>query len=739
MRFPSFYLLVSYASAAYVQWQHCDGYTPDESRFVPETLSASLIHTNKTHDQLSLVVGRWTSGSGCEGWATSIAATDVELNQLRSMSIRHPTPNITCQEIPTRNQSGLIVEAVIDTRAFHSFSTVHTTIHLIDYDANEKSCLQANITPEIAPVLRGALRYVPLSILFFVLLIGIARSVQDSLKSPEASLRAVLPGFADCLQYLQFIFLTGSLSLFYPGFYQPAVGRLGWMSLFADDLVPSNFAYKGINDGIYEINGTYGGTFGLELMTQIIGAPTIMDTWVNMVVLVVVIAAFSALCLEIFWLSTRPDGSDTGLVRTFNRTLHVVLSYFMLPLIALSCYQLDNASHLPYWHISFASVFILSIFAAFVWLFFQIPTRSLGILIFNGRKQYHQISSSDGLTQQHKSFIIVLFVLVFIRGIAIGGLQISGKAQLVVLAACELVLLASIIQFQAYSLFSIETVSAVIRLGTLLCMVAFVPGVASDNARSAVGYLILFTHACVLVFGFFIPALIQLGKLCYQHSDDPAPSVYGLRQLRRREAVRINLPDRPEYSPSPENDGYRDSSVYLESAHHSDGGSGSHHDSASISSRSYYRPPRHSRISPQHSMDPFHEHAQSQQTYSESRHVSFNSTNFSRPSYDTGSFGSSGSSGSGSSSPVTATDTDTKSLHPRWGDYSFRESDLYYGIPRPTETGRIALGAPEAATLTSSRRSFSLQGLWAGISRNSSTAERSFSVVRPPRPSNPPS
>ncbi|KAI1483875.1 hypothetical protein F4774DRAFT_416465 [Daldinia eschscholtzii] len=659
---------------------------------------------------------------------------DVKLDQLGSMKIHHLTPNTTCRPLSARNQSKLSLEVAIDSRTFHSLSTFHTTIHLIGPDTNEQGCLQANITPEISPALRGALRYVPLSILFFVLLVGIARSIQDSLKSPEASLRAVIPGFADCLQYLQFIFLTGSLSLFYPGFYQPAVSPLGWMSLFADDLVPSKYSYLGINDGIYEVNGTYGGTFGLELMTQTIGAPTTMDTWVNMVVLILVIAAFSALCLEIFWLLTRSDGLRAGLLRTFNRTLHVVLSYFMLPLIALSCYQLDNAAHLPYWHTLYASLFIVSIFVAFVWLFFQIPTRSLGILIFNGRKRYHQISSSDGLTQQHKTFVIVLFVLVFIRGITIGGLQISGQTQLAALGACELVLLVCIIQFQAYSLFSIETVSAVVRLGTLLCMIAFVPGVASDNARSAVGYLVLFTHACVLIFGFFV-ALIELGKLSYQRSDDSAPSVYTLRQLRRREAIRINLPDRPECSPSPDNDTYRESSVYYESAYHSDGGTGSHFDSTSISSRSYYRPPRHSRLSPQHSMDLIRENGQPRSTRSKDQYMDFHPTNNSRSSYDAN---SSGSSGSGTSSPV-APDNDTKSLHPRWGDYSFRESDLYYGIPTPTGTGEIALGTPEAATSASSRRSFSLQELWAGISRGSSTTERGFSVARPPRQSNPPS
>ncbi|KAI0122238.1 hypothetical protein F4814DRAFT_438326 [Daldinia grandis] len=659
---------------------------------------------------------------------------NVNLDMLGHMTSHHPKTNANCRQLSsTYNQYVLSFDVAIDTRAFHSLSTFHTTIHLIGPDTNEKGCLQANITPEISSALRAALRYVPISVLFFVLFVGIARSIRDSSQSAEASLKAVLPGFADCLQYLQFIFLTGSLSLFYPGFYQPAVGRLGWMSLFADGLIPHEFTYASINDGIYELNGTYGGTFGLELMTQIVGAPTTMGTWLNMVILIVAIAALSAICIEIFWLLNRPVGSDTGLHRTFNRTLHVVLSYFMLPLIALSCYQLDNASHLPSWHILLASIFILSIFSAFAWLFLQIPTRSLGILIFNGRKQYHQITSSDVLTQQHKSFVIVLFVLVFIRGVAIGGLQISGRAQLAVLGACELVLLACIIQFQAYSLLSIETISAAARLVVLLCMVAFVPGVASDNSRSAIGYLILFTHACILFFGFFIPALIQLGKLCCQQSSDTAPSVYGLRQLRRREVLRTNLPDRPELSPSPNNDTYRDSSIYHESTYNSDGGSSSHHDSGSVSSRSYYRPPRHSRFSPQHSIDLFREYNLPQNSRSDDQYEDFNCTGRLTTSYGAS---SSGSLGTGTLFPEAPTDVATKSLHPRWGDYSFRESDIYYGMPIPVPAEGTTIETPEATVSGPSMRPFSLQGLWTKISRESSTTERGFSVARPPRPPN---
>ncbi|KAI2621885.1 hypothetical protein GGS26DRAFT_253082 [Hypomontagnella submonticulosa] len=174
--------------------------------------------------------------------------------------------------------------------------------------------------------------------------------------------------------------------------------------------------HSGVKDGIYELNGTYRGTFGLELMTQISGSPVTMDTWLNMVILILCIAAFSTLCLEAYWLFNRPTGSDTGLRRTFNRTLHIVLSYLMLPLIALSFYQLDNASRLPAYHIFLAVLLIVSIVIAFGWLLSQIPTRTLGVLIFNNQKRYEQISSPETSGKKHQSFVLALFVLVFIRG-----------------------------------------------------------------------------------------------------------------------------------------------------------------------------------------------------------------------------------------------------------------------------------------------------------------------------------
>lgn len=535
-------LLAACTSAAYVQWQHCDGYIPDAGRFVPESLSASLAHVNNTHDRFSVRVGRRTQDGECAQWAAGIVSARLDLDSLGRSNSYYPTVAATCRS--RGNQSILLdLRAGAETRAFHAFSTFHVAVRLLGPDAVERGCLQANVTPELGPAISATLRYAPSGILLFVLVVGVARSVRGApipadadaeVESDDAEAspppRALLPGVADCLQYLQFVFLTGSLSLFYPGFYQPAVSRLGWTSLFADGLITHGQTYAAARDGIYEVNGTYGGTFGLELMTQVVGAPMTMDTWLNMVILAVAVAGVSAFGLQVhYWTRTRTRDSGeedggTGLRSAFARTLRVVLSYFMLPLVALSFYQIDNAAHLPAYHISLAAIFIVAIILAFAWLLSRVPTRSLGALIFEGRKRYRSVpSASSG--DQHKSFVLALFTLVFVRGVAIGGLQISGRAQLAVLGACELVLLACIVQFQAYGLLSVGTVSAVARLGSLICMVAFVPGVASDSARSAVGYLVLLVHLCMLVVGFLAPAALQLGKICILWRNKPSPDV----------------------------------------------------------------------------------------------------------------------------------------------------------------------------------------------------------------------
>ncbi|GJC83180.1 putative membrane protein C1322.03 [Colletotrichum liriopes] len=466
----------------------------------------------------------------------------MQIDMLGRSSVYRTTANATCKRLnlsanwvsPLANPFSLYISTTGDIGHLPPLSTFHVTLHLEGNDSEEISCREANITPALSPTITSIITYSTWALFIFVLLVGIARSAYSTpitLDDGEPrSVRTVLPNVGDCLQYLQFIFLTGGLSLRYPGFYQPVVSHLSWLSLFVNGPITHGRVYERVEDGIYVLNGTYGGTYGLELMTQIAGAPMTMDTWLNMVVLIFVIAASIAVVLEVFWFVTRDRNSDSGPSRlaggmrqTCSRVLLAILSYFMFPLAALSFYQLDHASWLPIYHTSLAAMLIVAMMAAFVWLIRQIPTRSLGVLVFDSTKRYRQVPPSEDFRRQDERFIFILFALTFVRGAAVGGLQISGLAQLAVLGACELVLLASIAGFQAYSTFSVGSIAATIRLCSLIFLVTFLPGISTTGVKSAIGYLLLTVHAGMLVLGFFVPAACDLGNIIKSWWKTPKP------------------------------------------------------------------------------------------------------------------------------------------------------------------------------------------------------------------------
>ncbi|KAI1642234.1 uncharacterized protein F4817DRAFT_308307 [Daldinia loculata] len=80
---------------------------PRLSRLVPESLSASLIHTNGAHDRLSLSVGRWMKNSECHGWAAGITSMNINLDtylpMLGHMSSHHPKTNTICRQLSSTN------------------------------------------------------------------------------------------------------------------------------------------------------------------------------------------------------------------------------------------------------------------------------------------------------------------------------------------------------------------------------------------------------------------------------------------------------------------------------------------------------------------------------------------------------------------------------------------------------------------------------------------------------------
>lgn len=556
MRLPS--CLAAFATvcaATFVPEQRCDNDRPTgDTIHLPRTaVQAKLEPGNGTDVRLALNTVTFLDEKDCTQWATELTRGTIEIEVMGRPTLFHQLNISGCRA--WKHNSGkaqLYVSYAQEMHAFPPVSTMKTTIRLYDTNSEERGCLRSHITPALPPLWSSMLRYFPLGIFLFVLVVGAIRSLVD-LPAPEdednvprlvngdadadadededgPDPQPVLPNVGDCIQYLQHIFLGASLSLFYPGFMIPVAGRLSWSSLFSGGILSFGHAdYASISDGIYERNGTYGGTFGLETMAQIVGAPATVGTWLNMVFLFTIFLVISALLIEAFWFfqrMKRPASTiplSARLQQTGRQVLQLALSYFIVPLISLSVYQLIHASYLPLYHTVMAALLIAIAIASLTWLFRSLPTRSLGVLLFNRDKQYSRMT--DGGHQADALFVRMLFTLNFIRGIAIGGLQFSGLAQLITLAACEVIMIICIAALQAYPTFSLGTITAVARLFVLLAMVAFIPGVASDRARNVVGYIILLLHAGILVLGFLLQGIWDLVQLLKRWINMERPDV----------------------------------------------------------------------------------------------------------------------------------------------------------------------------------------------------------------------
>lgn len=530
--------------AAYVQWQPCRGVEP--ARMIgsvpPESLRAGVSVQDTGDSSLEFRVITTVEEVDC-ALGNGITDLRVDFEMLGGGRVEHVTPEVTC--VPSSwavGQAELQVSGVANVGFLHTLSTFYVAIHF-DSHGVETGCLSAEITPVPAQSITSALRYAPLALFLFVLLVAILRTLYDApvtlrTEDDDSSVgttptRALLPGLGNLLIHLQYVFLTASLTLRFPGFYQPAASSLNWFSLFSGSgPITHSMTYTGIADGIYEVNGTYGGTFGLEHMTQIVGAPMTMDLWVNMAIIVGIMCVGLAVLVEVLrflvrrWGRADSDETEwTGVSYTVGQVLRAILSYFLLPIVVLSTYQFDHAVMLPAYHTALAAGFLGLMALAFMWLLTQVPMRSLGMLILDGSNKYRPLEN-PAFRGGESSFVLVLFVLMLIRAVAIGGLQIAPIAQIVVLAVSEVVALVCIAGFRPYGLLSAGASCTLARLVSVLLMIAFLPGVASLEAKSLVGYILILLHGATLVFAFLLPAMYHLVQICVRHANADRPEVW---------------------------------------------------------------------------------------------------------------------------------------------------------------------------------------------------------------------
>lgn len=717
----------------------------------------------------------------CDAMASNFSAT-LTVDMVGRQSVYHDTRTAVCRSRHSGNNTRADEEVLaypssLDLGSLLAFSTFGIRIQLSSMDEQvDLGCLKADITPSIPSIASGALVLAPCVVLLFVLLVGIIRGINDkrqSLSNNTESSELSLPGVSDCLGYLQWAFLTGGLSLHYPGFFQPAVSKLNLFSLFTTGPLTHGRVYPSVRDGIYSINGTYGGTTGLEHMHQIVGAPSTMDTWVNMMIAILIISFAVAFALEIATLLRKSanfaqKSFSSKLVLRLVAVLRVILSYFTLPLSALSFYQISAVAWLPVWHTVSAALLIFSIMMAFVWLFRQLPRRPL---LHDMPKWYRQEYDHGNFNNRYRSeklYIAFVVALTFIRGAAIGGLQIFGPVQIAVLASSDIGLLVINRWYRVYSLISMGSVFPLVRLVQTLLMICFVHGIANLSVRSAIGYTILASHACMLACGILLPAVYHLlaiyctaPRSIVSHSAgvprtniiNTNASVQTARNIRSHQledvvahpsAIALTPQDAPgggRHTPSDRSSDHL-SRTQVPSMLSSP-------TSSTFSSQQYFRQPRHSSIRAIPSK------IESAVTSTLPSEISMNDrlTNASQAP-----FKDALSSQTVLESPPSSShsepsnddwhDTSSAPLHPRWNDYTFRESDSFCGpSQRPATKPNVKVSdtqsVPDSLPTAAPRRSaMSLNGMvstWSSGVRSWWSSETlrpqssGFEVVRPPR------
>jgi hypothetical protein len=577
---PGALLYAQTGLAAYIQTQKCpQTETKDTSPWAIINARAKLAPGLHDSSRLELTVAtiqpNWTT---CE---------DVGLDDVRQIAsfieiervawtgtewTQGKLDNHTCNE-------WMNLGAVVDLYYSYDIAQPETldsfmiAIELRDQDKNELACVNAPLTPFIGESVTQAATWVPVAIfaaIVFTALWGETRALSafggeqsyDVARPEREQGRAHVTRVADCISYLQFIFFSGALTLQYPGFLQAVAGCTSWSTLMLPaGMVARKSWYSGVSDGFYEVNGTLTGSFGMEIMTQTIGGTVTMDTWLNMLalaggvlgLLVMIVGLGQRLTWTRDWFHGGSSITFSSEGRSSARAimwtaLCLFCSYLLLPLVAWTAYQLDYAAILPLYH-TIASAAIISFTVVMIcWTMYQSNPRNMGyLLIDDDITEEQQQGTTTQSARNDNIYVAGVFLLLFLRGATIGGLQFIPLAQLLLLLATEVIQISlHAFLFTGASLFSRARLMPAIRTTVLALMCSFLPDTAGHATKLALGFVILTIHTIVLITVFLVPTLFD----AYFYGEETAsrmfsrdiasldelgsPQVYGLRDLRRR-------------------------------------------------------------------------------------------------------------------------------------------------------------------------------------------------------------
>lgn len=405
-------------------------------------------------------------------------------------------------------------ELVYSLNQAHRLQTLAAEISFKVQNDSNIACSWVKITPDIGNAASAVFTYIPAIITSLVGLASYLKQGNNSLATSDGTRQdaiwAIILDIAGYLQYLQFIFLAGSLTMEYPGFYQPIVSRLGWSSLlYWKGPFNHGFTYSGIEDGVYVSNSSY----GLEHMAQMLGYPQMPDIMLNAsITLVILVAALLVIAAVVLLASLQDfrDVLDNSQVAG-RLVLAVVLSCFTLPLLSYMSYEFILIGYLPSYRVTLVGLIMMFL----VYLNYTVTSH------FNNQRDRELRLGSMAAGESQPTRIEQLrqallrylpHAIPLVQGIVIGGLQDWGLAQLIVIGGCEaIVLISMVLQKRTRDLGKLAVWCASTRFVTVILSVTFTT-TSNETARQWIGYLILCLHGGIIVFGYLVVSLCKVSR-----------------------------------------------------------------------------------------------------------------------------------------------------------------------------------------------------------------------------------
>jgi hypothetical protein len=245
-----------------------------------------------------------------------------------------------------------------------------------------------------------------------------------------------------------------------------------------------------------------------------------MVVWLLAVLIIVPLLIQAAFAIRwVYRLIARVPEEDhraKNMPFTAGNVIRVLFNFLLLPVISLSMFQLVVAKDSPAYAVVLAVILIVILIAFSSWVIRLIVTTRPRAYLFDDLNTvliYGPLYNT--YADETAGFALIPILITFIRGLAIGALQPSGVAQLVLLTICEVVFIITLIAFRPYpsptSMNVYQFLFALVRFVVLLLSVTFVPALGiTEQVKGWIGYVVLGIHAMLLAFGFFLNALQTL-------------------------------------------------------------------------------------------------------------------------------------------------------------------------------------------------------------------------------------